>query len=244
MPRLLAAILVSIWTMAPSARALPCESCFAVFVMPDTQSYVRDIYQPAGTAHLDLVTRYICENRLGWTEPSTGKQMAILMVAQLGDIVQDGANDIEWQRADAAFDNLDACNPVVPYLAIVGNHDYVNVGRYHAEATGFNQYFGTSRWAPYQCADPADCDWDAGEWFIGGGDPIPTDSRNNVDLFPGPATDQPGRHRAALIRAPNGQRFLFLGLEVAFDFPPADHPSEGVSTDWLLLPTPVSSPAD
>ena len=51
---------------------------------------------------------------------------------------------------------------------------------------------------------------------------------------PGPPTDEPGRHRAAAVRAPNGQRWLFLGVEVAFDFPPALHPSEGDDAAWLI----------
>ena len=103
------------WLVSSAATAGSCPNCFAVVVMPDTQWYTHALYQPQGAAHLDLVTRYICANRTGWTEPSTGKVMPILMVLQLGDIVQTGQVP-EWQIADAAFANLDLCVPEVPYV--------------------------------------------------------------------------------------------------------------------------------
>ena len=218
-----------------------CPNCFAVFVMPDTQGYVNAPYQPKGASHLDLVTRYICDQRSSWTEPSTGKQMPIAMVIQLGDLVQhgDGAGSAaEWAIADAAFDNLDACAAPVPYLVTLGNHD-IN-GLYESTTNGYQTYFGTDRWTSqgYGCSALGSCDWSAGEWFIGGGDPIAAGSRNHVgDGSPGPATSQAGRHRAARIVAPNGQPFLFLGLELAFDFPPPAPGFEAVEGDdgaWPL----------
>ena len=45
--------------------------------------------------------------------------------------------------------------------------------------------------------------------------------------------DFEGRHRAGLIRSPAGERFLFMGLELAFDFPPAAAGFEGVEGDDL-----------
>jgi hypothetical protein len=42
---------------------------------------------------------------------------------------------------------------------------------------------------------------------------------------------QQGRHRAGLIRSPNGTPFLFLGLEMALDFPPPTTGFEGVEGD-------------
>lgn len=200
--------------------------------------------QPEGANHLDLVTRYICANRTRWTEPRTGKQMPILMVIQLGDLVdrgdagEDEAGPLaEWTRVDAAFDNLDACDPVVPYLVTTGNHDLA-YGSYEAPSRGFEQYFGVDRWKQrgYGCTGPAECDWDAGQWFIGGGDPISTKSRNNASgsQNPGPPAKQPGRHRAARIRAPNGMPMLFLGLELAFDYPPAAAPGEGDDSAWPI----------
>jgi hypothetical protein len=230
-PAISVLILVVLLT-AGSGSAAPCSECFAVAVIPDTQDYVRDVFQPAGGNHLDLIGRYVCENRTSWIEKSTGKVMPIVMLLHLGDMVQDGDQFAQWQIISDAFDRLDACDPPVPYVATVGNHDYDSAGRYHKLTLGFNAYFGVDRWAPYQCANPSDCDDAAGEWFIGGGDPIPANSRNH-DGTTGPVVDQPGRHRAAVIRAPGGRRFLFLGLELGFDFPPAAHPDERDDSAWL-----------
>jgi hypothetical protein len=218
--------------LAGSGNAVGCPECFVVAVIPDTQDYVLDTFQPAGGNHLDLIGRYVCENRSSWIEKSTGKQMPIVMLLHLGDMVQNGNRFSEWQIVSDAFDHLDACDPPVPYIVALGNHDYTSAGRYHKLSEGFNSYFGANRWSPYQCADPAECDAAAGEWFIGGGDPILAHSRNQ-DGNTGPDVDQPGRHRAAVIRAPGGRRFLFIGLELAFDFPPAAHPDEGDDTAWL-----------
>lgn len=228
-----------------------CPNCFAVFVMPDTQLYTHVGTQPRGANHLDLVTRYICAHRTRWTEPTTGKQMPILMVIQLGDIVQNGdlaepeAGPLaEWARADAAFDNLDACDPVVPYLVTLGNHDLAQPF-YEADSLGYESYFGTDRWTRrgYGCDAPDACDWQAGQWFIGGGDPIAARSRNNAagPGSPGPARAHAGRHRAGMIRAPDGRPFLFLGLELAFDYPPAPEGFEDVEGDDTAWPLRILS---
>jgi hypothetical protein len=228
--------------LAGRSSAVPCEGCFALAVLPDTQLYTHLTRQPRGAAHLDLITRWICANRSAWVEPSTGKEMPIVMVIQLGDLVQTGDLDEgtngtldEWERIDAAFDNLDACpgGGSVPYLVTLGNHDLANKDQYQRPSAGYDQFFGPSRWAPYQCANASDCDWAAGEWFIGGGDTILAGSRNNADGPAGPSADGPGRHRAAVIRTPAGQRLLFLGIEAGFDFPPPADPAEGDDVAWL-----------
>jgi hypothetical protein len=171
--------------------------------------------------------------------------MPILMTLHLGDLVD--AGDIseavagplaEWVRIDAAMDNLDSCSPVVPYLVTTGNHDYHNK-KYEGRTVGYETYFGPDRWtnAGYGCANPADCSGTPGDWFIGGGDTVLKNSRNHVgDGAQGPSADQAGRHRAGVVLAPNSQRFLFLGAELAFDFPPAAPGFEGVEGDdstWL-----------
>ena len=231
--------------ICPPVVPVACPNCFAVAVMPDTQFYTDAGHQPHGAAHLDLVTRYLCRESSGWVEPGTGKQMPILMVIQLGDLVQNadktegGVPLAEWRRVDSAFDHLDACIPRMPFLVTTGNHDVPLYG-YERETRGYQHYFGVERWREVACADPASCDPDAGEWFIGGGDPIAARSRNNVgDGSPGPATAVQGRHRAGVIRAPNGQRFLFLGLELAFDFPPAAPGFESVEGDDAAWPRQV-----
>ena len=246
------------WADCTPIDPIPCPNCFAVFVMPDTQSYVHASRQPAGARHLDLVTRYLCQNHTSWTEPATGKQMPILMTIQLGDIVESGDSPsppldpmTEWRLADAAFDNLDACTPAVPYLVTVGNHDIGSngegrsgLGNYQGSTNGYEHYFGVDRWTKqgHGCATPASCDLASGKWFIGGGDPIAANARNNVAPgIPGPATVQAGRHRAGLIRAPNGQRFLFLGLELAIDYPPAAAGFGAVEGDDSAWPRQVLS---
>jgi len=226
---------------------IACPECFAVAVLPDTQRYTWLSKQPQGAAHLDLITRYLCNNATRWTEPSSGKQMPIKMVLHLGDMVQSGdmteavAGPLaEWRRIDAAFDRLDACDPVIPYLVTTGNHDYHN-SSYEGRTVGYETYFGSDRWtgAGYGCDAPRDCSGKPGDWFIGGGDPVLKNSRNNVANgggLPGPALDQAGRHRAGIIRAPNNQRFLFVGLELAFDFPPAakgHELTEGDDSAWV-----------
>ena len=130
-----------------------CADCFAVVIMPDTQYYTVRENQPAGAAHLDLVTRYVCQHARSWKEPSTGKTMPISMVLQLGDLVQHGDFNepdapplTEWTRVDAAFDNLDGCAPPVPYLVTSGNHD-LGGGEYQGLSRGFNTFFGTDRWS-------------------------------------------------------------------------------------------------
>ena len=224
---------------------IACPNCFAVVVMPDTQHYTQLETQPAGANHLDLVTRYICGHRKAWTEPTTGKTMPILMVAHLGDLVEradrgdpDGDPDAEWDRISAAFDNLDECTPNVPYVVTNGNHELQSF-TYERTSFGYGNFFGASRWTSkgHGCNAPNDCDWDAGQYFIGTGDPIAAFSRNNDgDGGNGPSSPQVGRHRAALIRTPNGQPFLFLGLEQSFDFPPPLAGSEEVEGDDAAWP--------
>ena len=61
----------------------PCENCFAVFIMPDTQKYVsRPSADSQTAAHLNLVTQYACDHRTRWKEPNTGKVMPIQMLIQ------------------------------------------------------------------------------------------------------------------------------------------------------------------
>lgn len=259
MQRIVAVVLTLLFAVAcvtsdaePSCKRVApvaCPNCFAVFVMPDTQNYVYAPSQPRGGNHLDLVARYICANRTAWTEPSTGKQMPILMTIQLGDLVQraDGStpdpNVAEWKIVDAAFDVLDQCTPPVPYLVTVGNHDLA-LQTYESAARLYNEFFGVERWTErgYGCSAPGQCDWNAGQWFIGGGDPIAPRSRNRLGAgHAGPATPQPGRHRAGRIEAPNGQAFLFLGLELAFDFPPAPASLHGIQGDDSAWPIKILS---
>ena len=90
MKRLIPLALLLAVLVAEAPQAAPCQDCFAVVVLPDTQLYTHLTRQPRGEAHLDLITRWICEQRSSWVEPSTGKEMPIAMVIHLGDLVQTG----------------------------------------------------------------------------------------------------------------------------------------------------------
>ena len=72
--------------LASRASGIPCPDCFAVFIMPDTQHYT-SISQPMGGDHFKLLTRWVCEFKDGFVEPSTGKEMPIVFMLGLGDIV-------------------------------------------------------------------------------------------------------------------------------------------------------------
>ena len=63
----------------------------------------------------------------------------------LGDLVNDGASDVQDGNADAAIRTLD--NAGIPYFLAIGNHDYD--GALPRNATGFNRWFGPARYANY-----------------------------------------------------------------------------------------------
>ena len=265
---------------------VPCPNCFAVAVLPDTQTYTVKRLPYAGDEPLKLIGRTLCSRRSQWREPGTGKTMPISMVIQLGDLTESG-DVAEWARISALFDELDACpNPAdpaqklpVPYLVVSGNHDVMRLpGEAAGQATywrslrNFNRYFAPpcipssggppkaceqpanpnyqptqnplafepenfgapdsprSAWRDHFCPSPPHCT--ASQWFLGNGDDVRAFSRGNRA---GPAVDEPGRHRAGVIQTPNGTRFLFIGLDLGFDFPNPTLPA-GASDDlaWTL----------
>ena len=138
MPRLASLNLLALLLLPARAESacenvspVACPECFAVAVIPDTQKYTTEDNQEFVGGHLGLITEYLCDNKDAWTEPSTGKQMPILLAIHEGDLVHNGDEDeaqplAEWARIDLAYDNLDACN--LRYLVTVGNHDYEGGG--------------------------------------------------------------------------------------------------------------------
>jgi hypothetical protein len=226
--------------LAPlAAVAEPCARCFAVFVMPDTQGYVLEVAnQPAarsdGARHLANVGEWICANRSAWREPRTGKEMPLAIVLQLGDLTQSN-RPAEWQRIDALFDRFDAPACDVPYLVVPGNHDRDrHDGSYALSLARYEEWFGAEKragWLRHRCASPPDCGPE--QWFLGGGDPVRARSRNVGREDEGPPTDEPGRHRAALIHTPGGGRMLFVGLDLSFDFDPPPGAKQGDDLDWV-----------
>ncbi len=125
------------------AAASDCEKCFAVFIMPDTQNYVKglnsqsfpgdcslgDIYPggfPSGVdaktrkaCHWRSVMNWICANGGGWTEPDTGHTMDIKLVMHLGDVVANNTPNQQWPFVDRAFDILD--DTVTPANELLGD---------------------------------------------------------------------------------------------------------------------------
>jgi hypothetical protein len=106
---------------------------FSLVVLPDTQ-YYSAYYPQIFTAQTQWIAAHV-------------KDMNIQLVLGVGDIV-DTSNSTQWQNADAAVKYLDGA---VPYLLAIGNHDYDKGDKAPLKrlVSGFNQYFGPSRYAQY-----------------------------------------------------------------------------------------------
>jgi hypothetical protein len=198
---------------------------------PDTQDYTRAGVQPTGGDHFELMGRWACEFKDRFVEPSTGKEMPIVFVQGLGDIVVNWHKATEYAIADAAYGHLDACG--IPYLAIAGNHDVWGESWYYADGPLFEQFFGNARYAPYACP-PSGCTGQPGFWYHTNPTFNEAHTRNWLQASSegtGPSIREESRHRAALISVPNGQKWLFLGLDFAFDYPPVD-PGNVDDTLW------------
>ena len=105
---------------------------FTIIALPDTQYYSRDF-----PGIFRAQTQWIADHV---------QDQNIKLVLGLGDIVDDGADPVQWQNADSAVSILDG---QVPYLMAIGNHDYANAkpAARTAGAQGFNQFFGPSRYS-------------------------------------------------------------------------------------------------
>lgn len=224
MGRMLLALALALGMAPLGARAAACPDCFAVFVMPDTQLYSTPFWGGKGPRHIDVVARWACANRT-YAEPITGKAMPVVLLVHLGDIVQRGdfrdpsGRLIEWEVMDGVFDRFDACD--LPYLVVPGNHDMKWVNYYSSETVGFSTYFGPERWA-------------GRPWFVGASERIKARSRRKLApaRLHGPPSPEPGRHRAVRIETPAGP-WLFVGLDLAFDFPPPEAPGQADEASWV-----------
>lgn len=120
------------------SRALMAVDPFTIAVLPDTQFYSEG-YPDTFNAQ----TQWVLDHRISKN---------IVFVSQLGDIVQNGEsgatrNLTEWQRADAAMDKLDgslATSPdgLIPYTALIGNHDYVTISDKTSGIHGTTSFLG------------------------------------------------------------------------------------------------------
>jgi len=119
--------------LATGGLAQTATDDFTVILLPDTQEY----------------TQYYPQIFPAQTQWIAAQQQArnIQLVIGLGDIVNDGNSDAQWQNADTAMRTIDQAG--IPYAMAIGNHDYDNQAPVARTATKFNQYFGPQRYAGY-----------------------------------------------------------------------------------------------
>src|SRR5688572_31714205 len=103
---------------------------FTIVVLPDTQHYSK-------------VYPHIFRAQTEWIARSASAEN-IQLVVGVGDIVDDGSDVAQWQNADAAVTVLDRAG--IPYVLPLGNHDYDDRQPANRRASGFNAYFGPSRY--------------------------------------------------------------------------------------------------
>jgi hypothetical protein len=112
-------------------------------VVPDPQGYTRSNA---------LAATY--RKQMRWIARSAGRLKTRLVIS-VGDLVQTADSETHWERADEAWDVLDAAH--VPYSVVPGNHDMTSGGvaqlydrtfppRRHASQATYGGYLG----------DPAD----------------------------------------------------------------------------------------
>jgi hypothetical protein len=103
------------------------DKAFTVILMPDTQNYTDSSFDGDPQLFYDQ-TQWIKTHQ---------KRLNIVMVAHVGDIVQNPEATSEWDIADRAFRTIDRH---VPYILCLGNHDITD-----DRGTLLNTYFPPSR---------------------------------------------------------------------------------------------------
>ncbi|MFM9956594.1 MAG: DNRLRE domain-containing protein [Phycisphaerales bacterium] len=106
---------------------------FSVVVLPDTQNY-SEFYPQIYNAQ----TQWIADN---------ARSLNLKFVSHVGDVVNHGDRDNEWQVARTAMDTLDRAN--IPYGVAAGNHDVTPSGGAGTAyiPQKFLQYFGPQTFA-------------------------------------------------------------------------------------------------
>jgi hypothetical protein len=134
--------------VGPRARAQAPEpgEAWTLVALPDTQVYAAT---PSLNAYFGAQTRWIAGSILGW--PGIPEARNIAFVSHLGDIVNDGSRSAEWLVADTAMAVLDGDaagfpQALVPYSAVIGNHDYAVVSDRQSSTFRYRQFFGASRY--------------------------------------------------------------------------------------------------
>ena len=109
----------------------PASTDFSIILLPDAQNESQFYPQVIASQ-----TAWVVQNQ---------DALNIQAFLGLGDLVNDGASDIQQQNADAAIGALDDAG--IPYLLAIGNHDYD--GAAPRTATNFNKWFGPARYSDY-----------------------------------------------------------------------------------------------
>jgi len=107
---------------------------FSIVVLPDTQNYTDSSFGGAPKYFYDQ-TKWIRDNK---------EKLNIVMVAHVGDLVQDPESKAQWEIADKAMKTIDN---EVPYILCLGNHDIADDQSTNDSArnTLLNDYFPPSR---------------------------------------------------------------------------------------------------
>jgi hypothetical protein len=115
---------------------------FTVVLLPDTQFYSEKYPETFVAQTMWIRERVKADN--------------IRFVVSLGDIVQNGGIERQWQNADEAARILDG---VVPYSSVPGNHDVLKGKTITRDSALFNKYFGPQRFEKQP--------WYGGHWGAG-----------------------------------------------------------------------------
>ncbi len=136
-PRVLSILTSAVIIASSLLTALPAtlvqaaspDPDFTIVVFPDTQNMVAlypDIWQSMADW---VVTNKVSQN--------------IQAVVGVGDVVDDFNSTTEWAEAVEGWDKIK--NAGIPYVPVIGNHDYNN--QYTKVITAWSTYFGTSYFA-------------------------------------------------------------------------------------------------
>lgn len=107
---------------------------FSIVVLPDTQNYTDSSFGGSPDYFYDQ-TKWIQDNK---------KELNIVMVAHVGDIVQNPPSIPQWEIASNAFKTID---DDVPYILCLGNHDitFDTSTQPSTRHTRLNEYFPPMR---------------------------------------------------------------------------------------------------
>lgn len=123
----------------------PKDDSWSLIVVPDIQHYVDKEKNMD-----DFITQ------MTWIVDNVASLRAAFLT-QLGDVVQHGDKEVEWDRAE---EGLDLLRGVIPYSITIGDHDYKKEEVRDSGTKEFVRRFGASRYQGepwYGGASPNEC---------------------------------------------------------------------------------------